>query len=711
MSRIFLVTSQNQLFDNNVCKVISVEESLKLLEPLEVVGIDTETHGLNPHTGTLLCLQLGDKNFQIVIDCTTINITLYKEYLESNRLFLFWNARFDLKWLFKYRIVPRRVYDGFLAEKLMWLGYPIVLSPEMWEKIKEPRYDFVPKKITGKKKTKPYYIIYMNLKKAGQMYCNVELDKTIRGQIIWRGLDSQVIEYAALDVKYLGDIRDRQIELLKEKELLRAMDMMCKFILPLAYMEYCGVKVDTDLWMKKMAKDNKLMLEIINKMNFWLIENYPNSKHIYIERQGDLFAENPIDLSPRVKINWNSGKQVAPIFKKFGVDVEIEENGENKDSINEKILAPQKDKCSLIPLYLEYKGLKKLTSTYGRNVLEQIDKKTGRLFTNWNPLGTDTARVSSGGKDKEKQIKYINFLNFPADELTRRCFIAEPGNKWISIDYSGQESYIMGDIADDKAILQELNYGDKDLHTLTAKIVFPYIPKNMSAKEVKQKYHKERNLAKRYEFAFNYAGNAYTIKKNFGLTDEEANRIYNSYMRGLNGLKKYQEFRKKDWWNKGYIDLNPIFGFKAYIYDYSHLRELHESFKEPGFWDYYNQMKKECPTCDTVMKVKEYFTRRADSDRQSVNYPIQHTGALCYMVSMINFFEYLRKNNLLFKVLITITPYDEINCEAPKEIVEEVAQKLYNIMIKAGAFFVKKCKLDAEVSRLEDGSLPTYWIH
>lgn len=78
---------------------------------------------------------------------------------------------------------------------------------------------------------------------------------------------------------------------------------------------------------------------------------------------------------------------------------------------------------------------------------------------------------------------------------------------------------------------------------------------------------------------------------------------------------------------------------------------------------------------------------------------------------MVNFFEWLRRNNLLFKVLITITPYDEINCEAPEEIAEDVALKLHEIMVKAGAFFVTKVKLGAEISREEDGSLPTYWIH
>ena len=84
---------------------------------------------------------------------------------------------------------------------------------------------------------------------------------------------------------------------------------------------------------------------------------------------------------------------------------------------------------------------------------------------------------------------------------------------------------------------------------------------------------------------------------------------------------------------------------------------------------------------------------------------------MCLRVSLINFFEYLRKNNLLFKVLIIVTPYDEINIEVPEEIAEDIAKVLYNCMVKAGAFFCKRCKLDADISRLPNGELPNYWIH
>ena len=706
---IYFVTNEQRIFES--FKIISVEESLRLLNTLSIVGVDTETKGLDPYTGTLLSLQLGCKEFQVVIDCTTIDIKKYKEFLESDRLFLFWNAKFDLKWLFHYRMVPKRVYDGYLAEKLLWQGYPIKVSPNNFHTINNPRYDYIPETYDKGKKKEAYYMLYMTLKKAGELYLGIELDKTVRGQIIYKGLTDEVIIYAAKDVEYLEDIMNAQIAELKKKGLLTAMEYECKFILPLTYMIYCGVKIDISRWKEKMAKDQAEYEKSIKAMNDWLIANEPNSKYIYINREGNLFAENPYDLTPKVSINWNSAKQVGPIFKKYGVNIETGKNGESKDSIEEKVIAPQADKCSLIPLYIEYKGWAKLVSTYGQNVLDQINKDTGRLYTNYNSIGTDTFRISSGGTDKANNVKYINMLNLPKDAFTRSCFVAEHGNKWISIDYSGQESFIMADISNDKAILKELNYGEKDLHVLTAKIVFNYIPKDMPAEEVKEKFHDERQKSKGYEFAFNYGGTASTIKRNFGLTDEESNRIYNSYMQGFYGLKKYQDFRRKDWWNKGYIDLNPLVGYKWFIPTYEYLKSIQKTLNEPGFWDYYKEMKEIDPSCETVKKVRMFSKDKSDWCRQSINGPIQHTGALCYKVSMVNFFEYLRKENLLFKVLITVTPYDEINCEAPEQIAETIADKLHSIMVKAGSYFVKKCKLEADISRLPDGSLPDHWVH
>lgn len=211
--------------------------------------------------------------------------------------------------------------------------------------------------------------------------------------------------------------------------------------------------------------------------------------------------------------------------------------------------------------------------------------------------------------------------------------------------------------------------------------------------------------------AINYGGNADTIHQNKGIPIEEAQRIYDAYMAGFTGLRDYQAFRRKDWFDKGYILLNSITGHKAFIYDYEELKKDKKSFQEPGFWDYYREMKQEAPTCDTVQKVRHFFKKKSEYERHSINYPIQATGSMCLRYAMIEFFEYLRDNNLIGKVLICITPYDEINCEAPVDIAENIAEKVHSCMVNAGKIFCTRCKLDADISRDKDGSLPTHWVH
>ena len=684
---IYLVSREQFLFEPGDIKCVSVEESLELLAPLKIVGLDTETTGLDPYTKELKLVQMGCKNFQVVIDTSTISILEYKEYLESDRLFLLWNAKFDLKWFYKYSIVINNVYDGYLAEKLMWLGYPAGLHS-------------------------------MSLKSAGENYLGIELDKSVRGKIIYSKLDEEIIRYGAADVEWLETIREKQLELLKEKDLITACDIENRFVKVLAYIEWCGVKLDEKKWKEKMEKDNQRLIETKNKLDNWLRENMPNSK--YISTQLSLF-DDPETFVPEVLVNWRSAKQVIPIFKKFGVSVEVEDKdkGGEKDSIDVKVLKPQIGVCSLVPLYIEYKKAEKVTSTYGKNFLEQINPVSGRLHTNYSQLGADTTRITSGGTDKENNIKYINFLNLPSDPETRACFVAEPGNKWISIDYSGQETYIMASLANDAAIIKELTYGSGDIHSLTAYMSYMEIPRDTPIKDIKEKFHKLRQEAKGIEFAINYGGNADTIYKNKGIPKQEAEKIYNNYMNGFSGLKRYQDFRRRDWVDKGYILLNGLTKHKAFIYDYNDLMDLKKEFT-PEFWDAYRAIPKDAQgkklprngnDLYMIEQVRKYFKRKADSDRQSINYPIQATGSMCIRVALINLFSYICKNGLFGKVKIMITPYDEINCEAPEDIAEDVAKEVYNDMVNSGRIFCTRCKLDADTSRLPDGTLPKYWIH
>lgn len=663
---IYLVTKQQSLWASDRYKVISAEEALELLAPLSVVELDTETMGLDPYTKELLTVQLGCAEFQVVIDCTSVDIHLFKEYMENpQRMFLGWNIKFDLKFLYHQRIVPLRVYDGYLAEKLLWLGYPAGMHE-------------------------------MSLKAASINYLGVDMDKSVRGKIIQTGLTEDVIVYAAGDVSYLGKIRDKQLVELEKKGLLKAIDFENEFVKCLAYIEYCGAKLDVDKWKIKMATDLNNLEKYEAELNEWVEESQYSSKYCSVNIQGDLF--NGFDTKPRCHINWTSSQQVIPLFEELGLNLKVldKKTKHYKKSVDIKVVGPQASKSPLIPIYIKYKKAAIIVNTFGQKFLNLINPVTGRIHANFNQLGTDTGRLSSTEP---------NLQNLPHDAQTRACFVSDKGNRWISADYSGQESYLMASMANDEAMLDELINGSGDLHSLTAKMVFQQIPRDMPLKDIKKNFKDLRQEAKGYEFCFNYGGQDSTLIRNYGLDAKRAKEIYENYMSGFAGLKRYQDFRRIDVMRKGYILLSPITGHKAYIYDYDELKMQMEKQDDPDFWAYYREMKQENPECDTVQGVRRLARRKAESEKQSINYPIQAAGALCFKLASIKLFNWLLKNGLLFKVKYCIPVHDEINLEAPDEISEEVADILVKCMVSAGKPFCTRAHLGADVE------IGDHWIH
>lgn len=663
---IYLVTKQQSLWASDRYKVISAEEALELLAPLSVVELDTETMGLDPYTKELLTVQLGCAEFQVVIDCTSVDIHLFKEYMENpQRMFLGWNIKFDLKFLYHQRIIPLRVYDGYLAEKLLWLGYPAGMHE-------------------------------MSLKAASINYLGVDMDKSVRGKIIQTGLTEDVIVYAAGDVSYLGKIRDKQLIELEKKGLLKAIDFENEFVKCLAYIEYCGAKLDVDKWKIKMATDLNNLEKYEAELNEWVEESEYSSKYCSVNIQGDLF--NGFDTKPRCHINWTSSQQVIPLFEELGLNLKVldKKTKHYKKSVDIKVVEPQASKSPLIPIYIKYKKAAIIVNTFGQKFLNLINPVTGRIHANFNQLGTDTGRLSSTEP---------NLQNLPHDAQTRACFVSDTGNKWISADYSGQESYLMASMANDEAMLEELTNGSGDLHSLTAKMVFQQIPRDMPLKDIKKNFKDLRQEAKGYEFCFNYGGQDSTLIRNYGLDAKRAKEIYENYMSGFAGLKRYQDFRRVDVMRKGYILLSKITGHKAYIYDYDELKRQMDKQEDPEFWAYYREMKQENPECDTVQGVRRLARRKAESEKQSINYPIQAAGALTFKLASIKLFNWLRKNNLLFIVRYCIPVHDEINLEAPEEISQEVADMLVKCMVSAGKPFCTRAHLGADVE------VGDHWIH
>ena len=127
---IYLVSNQKELFENTEYSNISPEDAINMLKSIKrndqnkrIIASDTETTGLNFIQNNIITIQLGNKDFQIVWDCITTNISLLKDILEDeDTITVWWNSIFDLLFLYKNNIFPKNIYDGILAEQLLYNG-------------------------------------------------------------------------------------------------------------------------------------------------------------------------------------------------------------------------------------------------------------------------------------------------------------------------------------------------------------------------------------------------------------------------------------------------------------------------------------------------------------------------------------------------------------------------------------------------------------
>jgi DNA polymerase-1 len=641
--------------------IATKEMALQFLETLDWVGFDAETLGFDPYTSDLITIQMGNDKHQFVVDVKSVDIDFFKDLLESKPL-IGHNLKFDLRFLYHYRIIPYKVYDTFIAEKTTRLG------------IKTHR---------------------SSLADTVKRHCNVMLDKSVRASIDG-SFNIPFIIYSALDVKYLHKIKEKQLELLEEAESLNSIELDNRFVKVLAYIEYCGFKLDGQKWQVKINKTKKEMEEAKSKLDEYILDNDMSD---FINYQTDLFSEGL-----NTKINWNSPQQVVQFFKKVGVNTTVEEKGEKKDTIDAKHLVKFKDKFSIIDTYLEYKQAQKDLGTYGENWLRLINPVSGRVHTSYKQL-MNTGRLSSGGRNKETGEAYPNFQNIPSDEETRSCFVADEGNTLITCDYTGQEQIVLVNKCLDKNLLEFYDKDLGDMHSFVASKMYPELD-GMDLKEIKSKHKDKRQSAKVAGFAINYGGSGIGIADQLGLSVEQGQHIYDSYFKAFPGLKDYFDKTKKFGLDNGYVLISPVTGKKSYVDYYDEFKESSKEIKKSGFWDAFKKHKesKTATYSELKKKVSLYFSKKGDIERMSLNYPIQGESAEITKLSCVYFWEdYLITNNLLFTVKFVNTVHDENVVECPESIAEEASKALEDAMVKAGAVFCKRVPLKA------DPCISKYW--
>ena len=592
---IYLVSNQKFLFpeDANITP-LSIDDSLSMIKPWRVIQFDSETSGRDAHINNLLCIQMGndEADARVVVDCTTVNVKLYKDILESHPL-VGHNLKFDLQFLYNYDIKPLKVYDTMIVEQLLHLGYP------------------------------PGIVGY-SLKDVAMKYLNINIDKTVRGEIIWRGLDYDVIRYAAGDVTFLEQIMNKQLINCTEKSCVKAAQLECGAVPAVAYLEWCGIMLDVDKWNAKMVEDEKHLKERKISLDNFVTGNSEYSKYTYINTQGDLFLG--FDLTPKCLINWDSPKQVTQFAKSLGFDTTVtdKKTGEDKDSVLEKQLSNQKGiNDAWLKLYLDYKEASKVCSTYGQGHLNAINPNTGRIHTIFRQLGTSSGRFACGSKQPNEELAKLkkvspskctfpNLQQLPADEPTRSAFVAPKGNLMVSADFSAEESRLGADIYQDKEFLKEFTERSGDTHAMFAWAVF----KNEctacgceSVADVKKKAPQWRKAVKAVEFAYMFGAAAPTISKSANCSVEQAQ----SYIDALDKAKRGSKFVREH----GYIVICPITGHKTYWWDWEYWKAKQASFTQE-FWEDYRINHK--GTNDSIaQEVRQHFQAAGKYDRLARN--------------------------------------------------------------------------------------------
>ena len=694
---IYFVTLQKQLFPDVDFDCISPEYSLWLMRDWNNIQVDTETSGRDAHLSELLCIQFGnDKaNTQIVVDTTTVNVCLYKELLESHRLIL-QNGKFDLQFLYSKGIIPMKVYDTMIVEQLLYLGYP---SGQVLYSLKE--------------------IAWRRLK--------INIDKTVRGEIHWRGLDKKVIMYAAGDVTYLEQIMQSQLRDLKKKGLMKAAQIECDFVPVIAYLEWCGIHLDQEKWKAKMAKDQQNLNESIKALDDFVTSNPKYKQFTYINTQGDLFEG--FDLTPKCTIQWSSSQQVVKFCKFLGFDTKVQdkETGEDKDSAMEKHLKKQKGiNDEFLKLYFGkgeegdddyypgYSGSFKVCSSFGQGHLNAINPKTDRIHTVYKQLGAASGRMSCGSQQQNdvlakykgispKNCTSPNIQQLPHDAETRACFTAPKGYLWSSCDFSALESRLGADIYNEPSMIDEYLHGSGDIHSLVAKYCFPEELQDVDVKDIKKLYPHLRSKAKGPEFAMQFGGSAFAIQNSLGCTIEEAEKIADAYWKGFKGIadfkKKGSEFVRKN----GYIVMCQYSGHKMFWWDWDKWVERQKSFTQE-FWEDYREHHK--GTGDWVaQEVRQHFQAASKWDRMALNSVTQGSGIVILKIAMTNFFHWLVSQGYFGKVELAALVHDESNVIFPEELKDIVPPMQQKCMEDAAALICTKLPIPAKPD------VATFWRH
>lgn len=377
------------------------------------IALDTETTALSARDGVIFSIQIGTGKDNYLIDVQDYGTDLFEEetisvhdvipYLKGRELVL-QNAIFDLGFFYSYGFYPEKIWDTMIASKIYYNGNRRIYSHS---------FGAIMKRELG--------IVY---------------DKTEQKNIHKVRLSTKAaIHYCFQDVDRLLECHDVLYNKLKKYDALETYALNCKDALATAYMEQCGMAINTEKWKAKMQVDLEQKKIHERTVTDYIFDNLPQHRN----NQLDLFNFNK-EIRPLL----TSPKQMIQVFEDFEINVLTDEG---KKSIDSSVI--NKSKHPFVDLWLKYKEYDHRVSNQGQKILDKVID--GRVYTRFNQI-LDTCRMSTRSGE-------INFLNFPSDHMTRDCFEVQAPNYMIVADYEGQENACTADNTNDEVMVKAVTEG------------------------------------------------------------------------------------------------------------------------------------------------------------------------------------------------------------------------------------------------------------
>ena len=544
---------------------------------LKEVCFDTETTSIDPLDSELVAIAFSwekGKGYLVVFPGsrqeTLSSLKILKPLFENPRILkIGQNLKFDIQVLANYDIgVKGALFDTMIAHYL--------LEPDMRHNmniLSETYLSYIPVHIEAL---------------IGEKGVN---QKNMRSVPV-----DKLKEYAVEDADVTFQLKELFEPLLRKEGLIDlANEIEMPLISVLAVMERNGVKLNQD-----------------------------NLKVIAGGLREDIISlEKEIFELAGTEFNISSPKQLGDIlFLRLKLDDKARLTKTRQFMTNEEILQRLSGRHPIISKVLEYRGLKKLLSTYVEALPQLVDKRTGRIHTSFNQAVASTGRLSSNNP---------NLQNIPVrDERgreIRKAFVPEEGHLFLSADYSQIELRLMAHLSRDESMIADFLSGS-DIHAATAAKIF-----GVDLADVTREM---RTRAKTANFGIIYGISSYGLSERLTIGRKEAKDLIDGYFNSYPGVRSYMDNCIRKAREQGFV--TTMFGRRRYVRD--------------------------------ILSRNQVV--RGNAERNAINAPIQGSAADIIKIAMNRIHEKLMSEQFSARMILQV--HDELIFEVAENEIERLRE-------------------------------------